>query len=305
MFLANLGLLATMLIWGAFIPALNLVFDRWDPWSLAVIRYWIALPLLGFAIRLGRTGSLLPGGLNWRRLFLVGGLGFGGFGGLYTLGVAHSNPITAAILSAATPLIAALVARFGYGTSFAPGARSALLLAFCGGLLAMVDWRATGNPLKLQGGEILLIMAAICWSWYSVEAQRVLTGLSQIQITFLTMIPAAAVLTATYLIAGMVGAAHLPMPRPTGGDLLLFLYMGVFVAGIGVMMWNFGVQRLGIVIASIYLNLIPVVAVSITVALGTRPRAEQLAGGVLVLAGVGLAQFRSFARKQRPKPGHV
>ena len=71
MFLANLGLLATMLIWGAFIPALNLVFVRWDPWSLAVIRYWIALPLLGFAIRLGGTGPLLPSGLDWRRLALV------------------------------------------------------------------------------------------------------------------------------------------------------------------------------------------------------------------------------------------
>jgi drug/metabolite transporter (DMT)-like permease len=95
------------------------------------------------------------------------------------------------------------------------------------------------------------------------------------------------------------------MPRPTGGELLIFLYMGAFVAGIGVMMWNFGVQRLGIVIASIYLNLIPVVAVSITVALGTRPRVEQLAGGVLVLAGVGLGQFRSFARRRQRKPGHV
>jgi drug/metabolite transporter (DMT)-like permease len=305
MFLANLGLLATMLIWGAFIPALNLVFERWDPWSLAVIRYWIALPLLAFAIRLGGTGPLLPSGLDWRRLALVGGFGFGGFGGLYTLGVAHSNPITAAILSAATPMIAALVARFGYHTPLAPGARSALLLAFCGGLLAMVDWRTPGNPLKLQGGEILLVMAAICWSWYSVEAQRVLSGFSQIQITFLTMIPAAVVLTATYLIAGMLGAAHLPMPRPTAGDLMIFLYMGVFVAGVGVMMWNFGVQRLGIVIASIYLNLIPVVAVSITVALGTRPRIEQLAGGVLVLAGVGLGQFRSFRRRHQPRPEHV
>ena len=46
--IANLGLLLTMLIWGGFIPILNLVFDRWDPWSLAAIRYWIALPLLAF-----------------------------------------------------------------------------------------------------------------------------------------------------------------------------------------------------------------------------------------------------------------
>jgi drug/metabolite transporter (DMT)-like permease len=300
---ANLGLLLTMLIWGAFIPALNLVFDRWDPWALAAIRYWIALPLLGLAIRLGKPGTLFPAGINWRKVALIGGLGFGGFGGLYTVGVAHSNPITAAILSAAGPVVAALVARFGYGAPLASSTKAALALAFAGGLLAMVDWQARGNPLVLQGGEILLLIATVCWCWYSIEAQRSLPGMTQVQITFVTMIPAAAVLTLAYLVAGALGEAHLPMPRPTGSDLLIFLYMGGAVAGLGVMLWNFGVQRLGLVIASIYLNLIPVVAVTISVAFGTPLRWEQLIGGALVLGGVALSQFGHLAELRRRKPG--
>ena len=109
---ANLGLLLTMLMWGGFIPVLNLVFDRWDPWSLAAIRYWIALPLLAAAIRLSGPGPLLPEGIDWRRVALIGGLGFGGFGAFFTVGVAHANPITAAIFSSAGPVVAALVARF-------------------------------------------------------------------------------------------------------------------------------------------------------------------------------------------------
>ena len=300
MIAANLGLLLTMLIWGAFIPALNLVFDRWDPWSLAAIRYWIALPLLGLVIRLTAPGPLFPSGTNWRKVALIGGLGFGGFGGLYTIGVAHANPITAAILSAAGPVVAALVARFGYGAPLASFTKGALVLAFAGGLLAMVDWHAAGNPLVFQGGEILLLLSTVCWCWYSIEAQRTLPGLSQIQITFITMIPAASVLTAAYLAAGTIGEAHLPMPRPTGTDLLIFLYMGGLVAGAGVMMWNFGVQRLGLVIASIYLNLIPLVAITISVAaLGTPLRWEQLIGGALVLSGVALSQFGAFLAFRR------
>jgi drug/metabolite transporter (DMT)-like permease len=291
MIAANLGLLLTMLIWGAFIPALNLAFDRWDPWSLAAIRYWIALPLLALVMRVRASGPLLPVGVNWRRVALVGGLGFGGFGGLYTLGVAHANPITAAILSAAGPVIAAVVVHFGYGGQIAPYTRPALALAFAGGAMAMVDWRAPGNPFLFQGGEVLLLLAALCWCWYSVEAQRSLAGMTQMQITFLTMIPASAVLTIAYLAAGLLGAAHLPMPRPTGADLLIFLYMGGAVAAVGVMMWNYGVQRLGVVVASIYLNLIPVVAVTISVVLGTPLRLEQLLGGILVLGAVALSQF--------------
>jgi drug/metabolite transporter (DMT)-like permease len=231
---------------------------------------------------------------------LIGGLGFGGFGGLYTIGVAHANPITAAILSAAGPVVAALVARFGYGAPLASFTKGALVLAFAGGLLAMVDWQAAGNPLVFQGGEILLLLSTVCWCWYSIEAQRTLPGLTQIQITFITMIPAAAVLTAAYLAAGSIGEAHLPMPRPTGTDLLIFLYMGCLVAGAGVMMWNFGVQRLGLVIASIYLNLIPLVAITISVAaLGTPLRWEQLIGGALVLSGVALSQFGAFLAFRR------
>ena len=298
MLAANSGLLLTMLIWGAFIPVLNLVFDRWDPWSLAAIRYWIALPFLALVIWLRGNKPLLPPGMDWRRLAIIGGFGFGGFGGLYTLGVAYANPITAAIFSAAAPAVAMLVAWWGYGSRPAPGTGLALLLAFAGGLMAMVDWQRAGNPFDLQGGEIFLLLSSVCWTWYSIEAQRTLPGLSQLQITFLTMIPAAAVLTGAYLLAAFLGAAHLPMPEPTPLDWLLFFYMGIGVAGIGVMAWNFGVQRLGVVIASIYLNLIPVVAVSISIAFGTRPRLEQLLGGVLVLAGVVLAQLRSFAQKR-------
>ena len=188
------------------------------------------------------------------------------------------------------------------GTPLAPGTRPALALAFAGGLLAMVDWHAAESPLMFRGGEILLLLSTVCWCWYSVEAQRALAGMSQVQITFLTMIPASAVLTLAYLAAGLLGAAHLPMPKPTSSDLAIFLYMGGAVAGLGVMLWNFGVQRLGVVIASIYLNLIPVVAVAISVAFGTRLRVEQLIGAILVLAGVALSQFGAMAGQRRKRP---
>jgi drug/metabolite transporter (DMT)-like permease len=300
MLLANLGLMLAMLFWGGLIPGLNFVLDRWDPYFLSAVRYWIALPLLGVAIRLNETGPVLPAGLDWRRVFLVGGLGFGGFGGLYTLGVAHSNPVTAAILTAVGPVVATLVAWIGYRSPPLPGTGLSLLLATGGGLLAMIDWHAAGNPLSLRGGEPLLLLSAVCWSWYSIEAQRALPGLSQVKITFITMIPAVTVLSLAYAAAALFGQAKMPS-RPSPTDFAMFLYMGIGVAGLGVLLWNHGVKRLGIVIASIYLNLIPVVAVSIIAAFGTRPRIEQLAGGLLVLAGIIHGQLRAFAR--RPADG--
>src|SRR5262249_42163870 len=121
MLLANLGLLLAMLFWGGLIPSLNFVLARWDPYFLSAVRYWIARPLRAGAIRLGGAGPVVPPGVTWRRIVLVGGLGFGGFGALYTSGVAYANPVTAAILSAAGPVIATLVAWLGYGSRPPPG----------------------------------------------------------------------------------------------------------------------------------------------------------------------------------------
>ena len=66
-----------------------------------------------------------------------------------------------------------------------------------------------------------------------------------------------------------------------------------------VFLWNFGVSRLGVVVASLFLNLVPVSAVLIAAAMGTAPTLTQLVGGLLVLAGVLQAQLRRLRLARR------
>lgn len=60
--------------------------------------------------------------------------------------------------------------------------------------------------------------------------------------------------------------------------------------------WNPGVKRLGVAVASMHLNLIPLVAALTAVSPGFEPRVEQLVGGLLVVAGVLQAQYRRLAK---------
>jgi drug/metabolite transporter (DMT)-like permease len=78
----------------------------------------------------------------------------------------------------------------------------------------------------------------------------------------------------------------------TAQDLSIFALFVLGVAVIGIVLWNLGVARLGVVPASMYLNLIPIVALLVSILLGYVPRLEQLAGGTLVLAGVLFVQIR-------------
>jgi drug/metabolite transporter (DMT)-like permease len=72
----------------------------------------------------------------------------------------------------------------------------------------------------------------------------------------------------------------------------LLLWTALAITVFGVLSWNFATSRVGIVIAAIYLNLIPVVAILITVALGNHAAPLQLMGGALVLIGVIQLQLR-------------
>lgn len=295
---ANLGLLVTMILWGAQVPLISFVSDRYDPYLLAAVRYCGAVPFFLFALKVWEPGPILVGyPLRW---VVALGAAIAAFGTLYTAGVAFSHPVTAAVLGAMAPAVAALVAWALLGVRPSRTVLASLALVACGGILATVDLSHAGT-FRLRGGEILIVLASATWSWYSIEAQRRLPGASQVRITGLSLIFAALFLLPIYFVADLFGATHGSLLEATRVDLSIFALFVLGVAVIGIVLWNLGVARLGVVPASMYINLIPIVALLVSMLLGYAPRAEQLIGGALVLAGVLLVQiYRLFERVPDP-----
>jgi len=298
--LANGGLVVTVLVWGTPIPLFDILLERWDPVLLAMLRYLLALPVLLVLLwlveprrRLG--GRLRPPGVSWGRLALLGGVGMAGFAVPFLVGLRYSDPVTVAVLAATSPVIAALVAWAWLGERPGHGIGLGIALALAGGLLTRLDLSAAGGGLRLEGGEPLVLIALVCWSWYSIAAQRWLAGCSQLHLTSVTVLPATAIMALLYGLLLWLGLVAAPPAAPAEHDWLLVVWLSVSTVAIGVLTWNLGVKHLGVVVASMYLNLIPVVAVLSAVALGAEARPEQLAGGLLVLTGVVQAQVRRFA----------
>ena len=302
MIAANLGLLVTMVAWGSLIPVLNQLLPTWDPYFLSAARYALAAPIFVLLLLVLEPRSRAVRAVASWRVWLLGAVGIGVFAPLYTAGIALANPVTAAILGATGPVVAALVAWAAYRVPFDRGLTSAILLTAAGGALATYQPSAAGAGFELRGGEALIFLASACWSWYSLAAQRWLHGHSQLRITGMTMLPGTVVAVGIYLLAAALGAADLPPALPVRGlDLGLFAWMVAGPVVAGVFLWNYGVRMLGVVVASVFLNLAPVVAISITAALGTWPTAPQLAGGALVLGGVLSAQRRGRAAPANPR----
>ena len=291
------GLVLLAILWGTMVPTITHLLKTWDPLFLAALRYLGGGPALLPALWLMRpaAGTQTARQVAQWRLGLLGIIGVGAYAGLYTLGVAHANPITAAILSAASPAVATVTDRVIFGRRLDRRMIPGLLLAMGGCVLATVDFSRAGSPFDLRGGEILILAAFACWSWYSSAAQRWLDGWSQLRISSTTMTIGGVALTVIYLIVAAFGGVSFPPPAPpTTTDWLVLVWLVLVLVSIGVLLWNFGVKRSGVVTASLYLNLTPIVAILILALGGTAPNTQQVIGGGMVILGILWAELATI-----------
>ena len=298
--LANLGMLLVVLLWGSQVPVANDLSQRWDPFFLAGMRYVAALPLFWLWLKLLEPQRLALDAVTPRLSllrFCALGLAITSFAVFYMLGVARSNPITIAMIVATGPIIGALVSWVLLGVRPKHGVWIGLLAVVPGALLVSVDFKPGGTRLQLSGGEPLMMLALASWAVYSIQAQRWLAGRSQLRITTLSVSATVVPISVVYLMAMKAGLTYGDLRTASGMDLLAFAYLVLGALMIAVTLWNVGVSRLGLVVASMYLNMIPIVAVGIAMLYGVQPRMEQLIGGLLVIAGVVIAQ--RLGRNQR------
>lgn len=294
--LANLGLLLMVLLWGTFFPLLERLLETWDVYSITAARHGTAVCVLLAVLALRDGRFPLRRGLPWSRLFLLGVCGMTATALLTTLGVYFSSGVSAAIASATNPISAAITARLLYALPLAPGLVVGTALSTAGGLLSIFGGAA--GPAEFRGGEILIVLSNVIWTWYSMAAQRWLRGHSQLAITALTAAPGVLSLFVVVALAGGLGLAELRVDLSLP-SLLMLLYVGALPIAMGNFLWHFGVSRIGVTVASMYGNLIPVAAVLVTVWIGTYPTALQLLGGAAILAGVLYCQIRAVRAARR------
>ena len=301
---ATIVLLFAALIWGSMIPVLATLAQHYDIWLLSGARYLLGLPVLWLAVLLTTPPAAAPGKLNCSRLLKLGAA-MTGFSVFYTFGVANTHPATAAIVLMCAPIWATLLSRLMLGATTPQGFFTTLVLVVVGGIVVVA-----GTPGRqpggygLEGGEALLVIAQLCWSWYSIRAQQWLSDRGQVALSALTSTVASVLLGIVCLVVWGAGGITWPVRPPTIGELGMIAWVGVFGVAIAILLWNTGVSLVGVPVASLFSNSAPVFAIGLAALFGHEPTWLQLAGGVVVLGGIGLHQLRQMraARSRRPSP---
>jgi drug/metabolite transporter (DMT)-like permease len=286
--LANGGLLVMVMLAGAFFPILEQLLRGWDVLSVTAARQLVGGIALWVVLGLRERRLPLPRGVAWRQLFLLGGAGIALSSVVTSMAVLYSGGMSAAIVSAANPIVAALVARLLYRQRLAHAVMIGAALAVAGGAIAILGG---GEGLDgFHGGEVLMLVAGALWTWYSIAAQRLLAGHSQLAIAAWTTLPAGLVLLALTALLGATGLVTLHIDLGPV-SLLMIGYAGLLSIGVGNVLWHYGVSRIGVAVATMYGNLMPVAAVLVTLWFGGSPTTAQLGGGAVILAGVLYAQI--------------
>lgn len=285
--LAGAGLVLTMVMWGSMFPSIKIMLQVWDAFSVSALRFLIGtLVLWATLLYVERGSSLDLDARHWK----LGGL-IAVFATFFTLGIHHSDLVSAALISALGPFIATVLAWLIYREPPPKGIWLSIPLAVAGAVLA-AQGENVGGGLGFRGGELFLIAGQISWSLYSLASQRWLRGGSQIRITTTTM--ATATVFLTLFAGGVMGLGFVPPLRLDPGPeaLLVLLWVGAIASTVGIFFWNIGVRELGAAVSTLYINLVPVFAVLFGLALGARPTGLQLVGGAMVIAAVAQMQIR-------------
>ncbi|HXP74454.1 MAG TPA: DMT family transporter [Stellaceae bacterium] len=289
---AHAGTVVTMFAWGTLVPAAKIVLQEFDAWTLSALRVAAAAGVL-LVISIGLDGVSWLRTIPWPRALGLGA-GIAAFSLLYTVGVALSNPVSAIIVSGASPAIAAIYAALAFRQPLPRGAFGAFCLSTAGAVIAALGTVAPDARASVRGGEWLLVLASLSWTWYSLKAQQWLGSWGQRRVTAVSYFGAALVLTPIYGALLAAGVAAPPPSAPSTPTLALLAWIICAVTLLGGVLWNYGVSRIGIIVTSLYLNLIPLFGIVVAAAFGSYPTGQQLVGCALVIAGVALLR--------RPKP---
>ncbi len=297
-----LGAFAAMVFvgasWGANVPVSKVMLGHFDLIPMSAIRTASGALILGLLVVLieGVRGLRIDVGI---RRFALLGLMMGGFFVLYTLGIQFSNPISAAAVQVAGPLVSAATVRVVTGARFDPGFATALGLTLLGGAILVSGSVLGAGSMTLGGGEFVVLASNALWTLYSLKAQSWFDRASQLHRTYVASLSAMGWTVLLSLVLVGLDWARSPFTVTDAWVWTQLLAVAVFASALGGYFWNVGASRLGVAIASLWVNLVPFFAVLWSIAYGFMPNAYQILGGLVALSGVVYMQWRKLQTTPR------
>jgi drug/metabolite transporter (DMT)-like permease len=145
-------------------------------------------------------------------------------------------------------------------------------------------------------GDILTVLAVLCWAGYTVGLRKVPAGISPLRVTTVTTIAG----TPGLVLVGLPGMVSLDWGAVNLEAWAGLAYAAVLSLVVAYLLWNRSVKAVGGTRTAIYMCVTPLFAViGAWVLLGERPHLLQGVGAVLIVAGVLLTRVERSETSER------
>lgn len=282
---AHIAGILTAVIWGTTFISTKVLLEDFEPIAVLLYRFIIAYVALSI---------IKPKPLAFESLkkefwyFLAGLLGVTIYFLFENIGLTYTLASNASVIVSTAPLFTALLV-FMFLKNEKPKKYFFIGFLFAMSGIALISFQGTSTLELHVIGDLLALGAAIVWAFYSVILKKHVDMSKQmIEITkriifygILTMLP-----------FGAVYGAKLDLNKLFSGvNLGNFLYLGIGASAICYVTWNYSLEVLGALKASLYIYLVPVIAIITSVVVLGEPFTLTVAAGVvLTLAGLLISE---------------
>jgi drug/metabolite transporter (DMT)-like permease len=287
--LTDLTLLFTVTIWGFNFVIVKAVLDVMSPLGFLAVRMVLAMVIMLGIYQLSDGEFRLPR-REWLALLGLGLFGSTAYQLFFIHGLDRTTAGNAALIQAALPVVVAVVTHVLGSERLQPLAWLGVVLSFAGIYLVI-----RGGPNQVTFGtdslvgDLLLVGAVASWATYTVLAKPVLARHPPLRVTAFSMLGGVPPLVLVSIPALMAE----PWGDLPASAWLAVVYSGGLSIALSYLLWNRGLVRVGGARTSVYVNLVPVVAVlAAFFFLGESLSWLQLAGGAVIFAGIVLTRLR-------------
>jgi drug/metabolite transporter (DMT)-like permease len=279
------GMLLVCLIWGLNFSVTKIALEQIPPLPFTAIRFTAASLLLWVVLRLAEGPTQVPPA-GVKRLVLLGLVGNTFYQLAFTVGLSKTTASNSALILSTVPTVVALFA----GALGLERITSRMWFGIALGTLGVVlviATRGVGFDVKTLPGDLLTVLAVLCWAGYTVGLRRVPSGISPLRVTTITTLAG----TPGLVLVGIPGMLRLSWGAVKLEAWLALGYAAVLSLVLAYLLWNRSVKAVGGTRTAIYMCITPLFAVAgAWLLLAERPHPLQGVGAMLIVAGVLLTR---------------
>lgn len=267
--LGYIGLTVAVLLWGFSFISLDVLLQVMTVSELNMLRFLMSTPLL-WLLHFIRGKALTIEERDLPMIALAGLFGTAGYYYFESMGLAHISPGMVSVVTGAIPVTTLVIAMLFFGKKTKFKNIGLVMISFAGIVIMM-------NPLGKAGvnnglGVGLVMIANTAWALYTLLNEGFSRRYDKLQLLTVQYTFGMVAFTGFYLYElGTHPKQSLPDFRAmlaSGETLGHLIFICLFVAIGAYFFYNYALAHIGVMISALFINVVPVVTLVISVAIG-------------------------------------